>query len=161
MSTSIETFVLRRSFWERKVSSPFNRFIISSFHSEKHSSFCFETKLKRRYWNTGTNFNCSSQPSSVHWLSTSIFPCSFDVCLSRHDDVSSFFSLFGRPNQPRHPYQPCHPSHPSQLRHPSKPCQPRQSHQPCQPCHPWHPNHPRHPRHPRQPHQSTLSTPSH
>ena len=102
MSTSIETFVLRRSFWERKVSSPFNRFIISSFHSEKHSSFCFETKLKRRYWNTGTNFNCSSQPSSVHWLSTSIFPCSFDVCLSRHYDVSSFFSLFGRPNQPRH-----------------------------------------------------------
>ena len=86
----------------KKSLEPFQQIHYFIIHSEKHSSFCFETKLKRRYWNTGTNFNCSSQPSSVHWLSTSIFPCSFDVCLSRHYDVSSFFSLFGRPNQPRH-----------------------------------------------------------
>ena len=41
---------------------------------------------------------CSSQSSSIHWPSSSIFPCLF-FCPA----ISSSFSFFGRPRHPRLP----------------------------------------------------------
>ena len=40
---------------------------------------------------------CSSQPSMVHWLSSSIFPCSFGRSLSRYGNIRPnlhFFSIY-------------------------------------------------------------------
>ena len=44
-------------------------------------------------------FNCSSQPSMVHWLSSSIFPCLFvrrsvRPALVTSDQISTFFNIY-------------------------------------------------------------------
>ena len=61
-------------------------------------------KFNQEYWKWQLHeiqvwIHCSSQPSMVHWLSSSIFPCSFvrpsvRPAMVTADQISTFFSIY-------------------------------------------------------------------
>ena len=67
-------------------------FIAFSLHAQWH--MCLHI-----YYYMFRVLNCSSQPSMVHWLSSSIFPCSFvrpsvRPAMVTSDQISTFFNIY-------------------------------------------------------------------